>query len=73
MTQQVPQVGDVWEKDGKMRKVTRMDFPFGSSTKWFGLWWNGRKKSTWCTTWYRWARGAKLVERDGKAVGKHGK
>lgn len=66
MTQQVPQVGDVWEKDGKRRRIDRIR-P-SAFYKTFDLWWNGRKKSTWCTTWNEWARGATLVERDGKAV-----
>jgi hypothetical protein len=62
----MPQVGDVWERDGKRRKVTKIKH---SDTGTFYLWWNDREKRTWCSTWYEWASKAKLVERDGKAVG----
>ncbi len=62
-----PQPGDVWERDGKRRVV---DLVVGNPQSGFGydVWWGGRKRPTWCTTWEDWARHAKLIERDGKAV-----
>lgn len=61
-----PQVGDVWEKNGKRRKVTKIE-P-GALRGTFDLWWNNRKQPTWCSTWNEWASKATLVERDGKQV-----
>lgn len=61
-----PQVGDVWERDGKKRRVTKIEF--SQSRQAFELWWNNRKQPTWCSTWNEWARKATLVERNGKQV-----
>ena len=65
-----PNVGDEYERNGKVRIVTRVEDRGGRMFGPYSVWWRTpggveRKNSTWCSTWLDWVAKAKLMQQGG--------
>jgi len=61
-----PQPGDGWDRDGERRYVRGVLHVVGGKYK--VHWKSHKSRPTWGDAWQEWARGARLIERDGKKV-----